>query len=198
MAASPDAPGAGSDAAAGTGPGAGRGPGSGSGTDADPSTSRSSAPTHVVVQVGGAVLHPGVVELPAGARWNDAVAAAGGPRLDADLDRVNLAAPVTDGARLFVPQVGVDPPVEVAASGAPSGVSGAEGEPDGPATPLDLNSATADELDALPGVGPTTAAAILEYRRRHGAFGSVDELDEVGGIGPSRLERLRPLVRVDA
>lgn len=149
----------------------------------------------VVVQVAGAVLAPGVVTLAPGARWNDAITAAGGPGPDADLDRVNLAAPATDGARLFIPRRGQDPPAEVAATSArPAGGTPTPNAAD--AAPIDLNTATADELDGLPGVGPSTAAAILEYRDRSGPFRAVDDLDQVAGIGPTRLERLRPLVRV--
>ncbi|MCU0261549.1 MAG: helix-hairpin-helix domain-containing protein, partial [Ilumatobacteraceae bacterium] len=110
--------------------------------------------------VAGAVAAPGVHRLPAGARVVDAVTAAGGPLPDAVLDAVNLAAPLVDGQRLYVPRAG-DDPVVLAAPGVP-GVDPAA--PPGPAGPVDLNRATVAELESLPGVGPATAAAIVEHR----------------------------------
>jgi competence protein ComEA len=162
--------------AAGTGHGAGSGP-----STTSPTTST------VVVHVAGAVVRSGVLHLPAGSRVVDAIAAAGGATIDADVDRVNLAAPLADGGWIHVPRVG-EP-----ASAPPGGGAGAT-----PATagPLDLNQATAAELEALPGIGPATAAAILAYREEHGPFASVDALGEVSGIGDAKLAQLRELVRV--
>lgn len=151
-----------------------------------PAPAATAAPAELVVHAAGAVVHPGVYRLHAGARVDDVVAAAGGPAPDADVDQIDLAAPVADGDRVYVPRRGEVPPPVVGASG----VSGAAG------APLDLNRATAAELDALPGVGPSTAQAIVDYRRTHGRFRSVDELGHVRGIGPARLATLRPLVRV--
>lgn len=151
-------------------------------------------PPPLVVHVAGAVLRPGLVESVEGARVSEVVAAAGGLRPDADASRLNLAARVVDGTRLYVPVLGEStPPPPVSAEG-----SAAAGPGDGSPVdaPLDLNSATAEQLDDLPGVGPATAAAIVAYRSRNGRFATVEDLAEVRGIGPAKLEALRPLVRV--
>jgi competence protein ComEA len=146
----------------------------------------------ILVHVVGAVVSPGVVRVPTGARVLDAVAAAGGPALDADLARVNLAAKLFDGQRVAVPRAGeVAPAVVDGGGGAADGSAAAE-----VAGPVDLNNATAVQLDTLPGVGPATAAAIIAYRTQHGPFRTVDALGDVKGIGPARLEQLRPLVTV--
>jgi competence protein ComEA len=142
----------------------------------------------LVVYVVGAVRRPGLYRVPNGSRVADAVSRAGGLTRRADPAGVNLAAPVADGEQLVVP---ARLPVAVAAAqGAP--VDGAGGA--APAGPVQLSVATAEQLDALPGIGPVTAEKIIEYRTTHGAFRSVDELDEVPGIGPSRVEQLRGLV----
>jgi competence protein ComEA len=135
----------------------------------------------LVVDIVGAVRRPGLYRLREGTRIADAVAAAGGTTAKADPAGVNLAAPLADGEQVVVPArgpAGASPP---AAGGSPS-------------APLDLNTASEEQLDALPGIGPTTAAKILAYRQEHGAFHSVDELDAVPGIGPSRIEQLKGLV----
>ena len=143
-------------------------------------------PGDAVVDVAGAVVRHGLVRVAAGSRVGDAVAAAGGPSADADLDQVNLAARVSDGERVYVPRRGeAPPPAATAGSGADAATTG----------PVDLNTATAEQLDTLPGVGPATAAAIIEYRTRHGRFRSVDGLLDVPGIGPAKLASLRPRVR---
>jgi len=148
----------------------------------------------LVVHVAGAVTRPGLVTVPEGARVADAVAAAGGVRSDADTVRLNLAERLVDGSRLYVPSAGEsEPPLVVTAAG---GGSGGGGGPGAPAGPLDLNTATAAQLETLPGVGPATATAIVTHRERNGRFVSVDGLGDVRGIGPSKLEALRPLVRV--
>lgn len=158
----------------------------------------------VVVHVAGAVAAPGVVRLAATGRIVDAVAAAGGLRPDADPDRVNLAAPVADGQRIVIPVLGQPLPAEVLAEPgigatpggpAPVGATPAGGGGTGVAV-VDLNTATAEQLDTLPGVGPATAAAILAHRDETGPFGSVDELIDVRGIGEAKLEALRDLVVV--
>ncbi|HET6953611.1 MAG TPA: helix-hairpin-helix domain-containing protein [Acidimicrobiales bacterium] len=146
----------------------------------------------VVVHVVGAVVTPGVQRLPSGSRTVDAVDAAGGTVPEADLARLNLAAVLTDGQQVYVPRLGeVAPPV--AAGGA------APGAPGGPATaaaPVDLNAATLAQLDELPGIGPTTAQAIIDHREQNGPFASVEELLDVRGIGDAKLEQLRDLVTV--
>jgi competence protein ComEA len=148
----------------------------------------------VVVDVAGAVVRPGLVSVTSGARVADAVAGAGGLRPDADVDRLNLASPVADGARVYVPTIGQSSiPVPVGATGGAAGGAPGDGATTIPA-PVDLNSATADQLDALPGVGPSTAQAIISYRTAHGSFASVDDLDQVRGIGPGKLSQLRDLV----
>ncbi len=146
-------------------------------------------PSEAVVHVAGAVSSPGLVVVEGGARVADVVAAAGGPTADADLDRVNLAAPVGDGDRVWIPELGDDEvPVVVGGPSSPADEASA--------VPLDVNTATLDQLDSLPGVGPATAAAIVAERDRVGGFGAVDDLIEVSGIGPAKLEQLRDLVRV--
>ncbi len=155
-------------------------------------------PTGVVVHVSGAVVLPGVVELSSGARTVDALLAAGGAAIDADLDRVNLAAVVVDGERIHVPAQGEDvPPVVVAPfrSGAASTTSGGGGS-DAPPPLLDINGATAEALEALPGVGPSTAQAIVQTRVNRGPFLSVDELLDVPGIGEAKLAQIEPYVLV--
>ena len=141
----------------------------------------------VVAHAAGAVVVPGLYTLRDGARVADLVAAAGGPTPDADLDRLNLAAPLADGAQVFVPRLGQ--PVPPGATGSAPGSTSASG-------PVDLNLATAADLEALPGIGPATAAAILAERDRRGGFRSVEDLLDVRGIGPAKLESLRDLVTV--
>jgi competence protein ComEA len=146
---------------------------------------RSAAPkaaAQLYVDVAGAVRRPGLYRLRTGARVADALGRAGGPTRTADLELVNLAALVADGEQVVVPRRGGV--ATAAAGGAPAAASG----------PVHLNSATLEQLDALPGVGPVTAQKIVDYRTQHGGFGSVDELDAVPGIGPARLADLRPLV----
>jgi competence protein ComEA len=134
----------------------------------------------VVVDVVGAVRLPGLHSLAPGTRIADAVRAAGGATAKADLALVNLAAPLADGEQIVVP-------VRGAAQASSAGGSS-------PTAPLDLNTATAEQLDALPGVGPATAAKIIAFRLAHGSFHSVEELDAVPGIGPARIEQLKGLV----
>jgi len=150
------------------------------------SASTSTTTVTVVAHAAGAVVHPGVYELRSGARVADLLDAAGGPAPGADVDRLNLAALVTDGERVYVPRLGE---AVVAADGDSSGGDAASG-------PLDLNTATMEQLDALPGVGPATAKAILDERKRRGRFRSVDDLLDVRGIGPAKLDALRDLVKV--
>jgi competence protein ComEA len=143
----------------------------------------------LVVDVAGKVRHPGIVELPAGSRVIDAIRAAGGARPHVDLSSINLARLLVDGEQILVgvaPLSASDPFLGVPSSTA-TGV---------PSTPINLNTATEPELETLPGVGPVTAAAILEWRSEHGAYTSVDELLEIDGIGDATLADLAPLVTV--
>lgn len=136
----------------------------------------------LVVHVAGAVRQPGLYTLEEGSRVDDAIARAGGAKPKAALELVNLAAPVADGQQIVVPSRAAGG----AGGGSPGGaVAGGK---------VQLNSATLEQLDALPGIGPVTAQKILDYREQKGAFQSVDELDAVPGIGPARLEQLRELV----
>ncbi|MBD0317719.1 MAG: helix-hairpin-helix domain-containing protein [Thermoleophilia bacterium] len=140
-------------------------------------------PRQVIVHVVGAVVEPGLYRLADGSRVDDAIRRAGGAKPKAALELVNLAAPVADGQQVVVPARG-------AAGGGAAGSSASA-----PSTRrVHLNSATVEELDALPGVGPVTAQKIVDYRTAKGAFSSVDELDAVPGIGPARLAELRELV----
>ena len=138
----------------------------------------------LVVDVAGAVRHPGLYRLRSGSRIDDAIASAGGATAKAQLDTVNLAAPVADGEQVVVPGRGV---AGVAAASAPAAGSS-------PTAPLDLNSATLEQLENLPGIGPVTAQKILDYRQQHGAFHSVAELQGVPGIGPAHMAQLKGLV----
>ena len=164
------------------------------------STTVTAAP--IVVDVVGAVRVPGVVSLRTDARVVDAIRAAGGATAGADLVRLNLAAKLVDGARVAVPRLGEPPPAvdpaAVTGGAAPGDASGgATAGASGAATgPININTATADELEALPGIGPTLSAAIVQERDRNGPFRSVDELTRVPGIGEGRLAQLHDLVTV--
>jgi competence protein ComEA len=133
----------------------------------------------LVVDVAGAVRHPGLYRLEQGTRIADAVAVAGGATARADIELVNLAAPLADGEQVVVPK---------------RGAAAASGGAASPTAPLDLNTASLEQLDTLPGVGPSTAQKILDFRQAHGAFHSLADLDAVSGIGPSRLAQLKGLV----
>ena len=177
----------------------------------------------VRVHVAGAVNNPGVYTLPAQGRTVDAIAAASGAAADADLDRVNLAGALSDGVQIYVPHRGeTAAPAQIqpnggtanagqgnAANGASQNGASQSGTQPQPArtltasgsaqkgsTPVNINTATAEELQSLPRIGPAMAQRIIAWREAHGGFRSVDELDAVPGIGPSMLENLRPLVTV--
>jgi competence protein ComEA len=166
----------------------------GDGGGAAGSSTTATAATEVVVHVAGAVVSPGVRRLPPGSRVTDALDAAGGALPGADLPRINLAALLVDGQQVYVPKPGEEVPV--AAAGVPGGVGAAGSGGPVPGAAVDLNTATAEQLDTLPGVGPATAAAIIAHREQHGPFTSVDQLLDVRGIGEARLEQLRDLVSV--
>ena len=145
----------------------------------------------VLVHVAGAVRRPGVYRLREGMRIDDALRLAGGPRRRADLSAINLAAKVEDGRQVLVPErarAGARAPVAGPGSGAATGQA--------PGAPVDINTATIEQLDALDGIGPATAQSILDYREEHGGFESVEELGQVPGIGEKRLATLREGVTV--
>ena len=158
-------------------------------TSVPPSTSATEAPL-IFVQVAGAVLRPGVYQVPADSRAFQAVMQAGGFTEDADEQAVPLASLLSDGCRLYVPRKGetVSGPV---LSGTPATAGGNTTVSSGP---VSLNSATLEQLDSLPGIGPALAQRIISYRESKGPFTSVDQLGDVSGIGASKLEQLRPLV----
>jgi competence protein ComEA len=148
----------------------------------------------VIVHVAGAVHKPGVYRLSGSARVADAVERAGGATRRADLGGVNLAAKLEDGRQIVVPlraRAGSAATAGAAAAGAGTSAPGAA-----PAVPVNLNTATPEQLDTLPGVGPATVQKIVEYREQHGGFGSVDELGQIAGIGEKRLAALRDKVQV--
>jgi competence protein ComEA len=145
---------------------------------APPSTAPGGRAAAIVVDVEGAVRRPGLVHLPKASRVADAVARAGGMTAKASRAGVNLAAPVSDDQQVLVPGAGA---VGAAAGGPAAG-------------PVSLSSATVEQLDALPGIGPVTAQKIVDYRTQHGAFRSVAELDAIPGIGPARISQLQGLV----
>jgi competence protein ComEA len=135
------------------------------------------------VYVSGAVQTPDVYELRPDCIVKDALAAAGGPADDADLDRINLAAPLADGQQIYVPHVGEGaPPVQL-----PAAQPASQGK-------IDLNTADLATLETLPGIGPSLAQRILDYRQAHGPFGGIEELTEVSGIGPATLAEIRDLI----
>lgn len=142
-------------------------------------------PSPITVYITGAVNEPQTtVSLPSGSRVQDAIDAAGGLSDAADLDRVNLAGIVRDGDQVHVPEIGDDTVVDVVPTASGGGI-------------VHINTATADELATLPGIGPATAQAILEYRDTNGPFESMEDLDLVPGIGPATLERLEGLIVFD-
>jgi competence protein ComEA len=150
-----------------------------------PAKPRAAAAKLLVIDVAGAVRRPGLYRLREGSRIDDAIAVAGGATAKAQLDAVNLAAPLADGEQIVVPGRGA---AGAAAAASPPAAGSS------PSAPLDLNTATAEQLDSLPGIGPVTAQKIIDFRQEHGAFHSVAELEGVPGIGEGRLAQLKGLV----
>lgn len=177
-----------------------------SNTIASNTDASSALPTgaNITVYVSGEVVKPGVYVLMATSRVIDALQAAGGATNQADLVVVNLAAPLVDAAQVFIPRIGSTPRVTLprphAGINLPiaggSGGAGVGGGATSAAGIVDINSATLSDLDALPGVGPSTAQAIIDYRTANGPYVSVDDLLNVRGIGPSKLAAMRARVRV--
>ncbi len=145
----------------------------------------------LVVHVAGAVQAPGVYPLPAGARVIDGIRAAGGAAPGADLAAINLARPLTDGERVYIPRRGETPPPE--AGGGPQTQSGGGGSSGGK---VNLNAATSAELEALPGIGEVLAQRIVDYRTQHGPFRSVRDLLKVEGIGEKKFDSIKDYVTV--
>lgn len=175
------------------------------------SATATAAPSSIFVHVDGAVAVPGVYELTASARANDAVVAAGGLSAEADTSAINLAAPLVDGDKLHIPRVGEDASAGAAPGSSQGGTtaqggsalsertgSGAAGAADSGSaeTLVNINSASVEELDSLPGVGPSTAAAIVEDRDANGPFTSPEDLMRVSGIGEKKFEKLKGRIRV--
>jgi len=146
-----------------------------------------------VVHVAGAVRRPGVYRLPAGARVQDAVRRAGGARPGADVNAINLAAKVADGQQVVVPKRAGAGGAAAPAGGGSSVGATAGAAPAGP--PISLNSATAEQLDTLDGVGPATAQKIIAWRTQHGGFRSIADLGQVPGIGPKKLAAIKDRVQ---
>ncbi|MEW1832970.1 ComEA family DNA-binding protein [Streptomyces sp. NPDC088196] len=181
--------------------GGGEGGAAGKGTESRASSvgargAASAAGTEIVVDVSGKVREPGVHRLPAGSRVTDALRAAGGVRPGTTTEGLNRARFLVDGEQIVV---GGPPPAAVPGAGGANttGVAGSAGTAAGvgPTAPISLNTATADQLNTLPGVGPVLAQHIIDYRTQHGGFRSVDELRQVNGIGDRRFSDLRDLVQ---
>jgi competence protein ComEA len=139
--------------------------------------------TDVVVDVAGAVSDPGVYRLPAGARVNDAIQRAGGATARAEIDSINLAARLTDGQQVVVPERLSGSSATAASSTGGIGMD--------PAAPINIGTASVDDLDTIEGIGPVTAQKIVAFRDQHGGISSVDQLDQIDGVGPATMDALR-------
>jgi len=154
-------------------------------TQADPAAT-TGTPATIQVYVSGAVKHPDVYTLPARCIVKDAMLAAGGPAEDADLDRINLAAPLSDGMQIHFPRKGEAAP-------APGG-SGPGGAP--ASGPVNINTATLDQLDTLPGIGPSIGQSIIDYRTANGPFKTIEQIKDVKGIGDALFEKIKNSITV--
>lgn len=154
----------------------------------------------IIVYVSGAVVRPGVVEINTKSRINDAIQAAGGPAENADLARINLAQIVNDGEQIHVPNTSDSQAGILDGASAPLGVGGAEQNTSGTGgtsqAKINLNSATLEQLDSIPGIGPVTAREILAWREKNGGFKSIDDLLQISGIGEKTLEKMRPYLAI--
>ena len=159
-----------------------------------------SAAADVVVYVCGAVKSPGVVRVPAGARVADALALAGGPVAKAELDGVNLAAKVVDGQQIMVPERAATVAAGSSAGTGSSAASGSSAAAGGsaatPGAPININTATLEELDALSGVGPATAQKIIDFRTANGPFKTIDDIKNVSGIGDAKFAAMKDSITV--
>jgi competence protein ComEA len=142
------------------------------------------------VHVAGAVEQPGVYQLPRGSRVQDAIEAAGGLRTDADPQTLNLAARLEDGSQIYVPAEGEDRPASV------STAQSSAAEDTSPLYPININTASVEELQLLPGIGESKAESIVEYREANGLFASIEDIMEVSGIGQSTFDEFKELITV--
>jgi len=156
-------------------------------------------PAPLVVYITGAVIHPGVYSLPRLSRVSNAIEAAGGLQPDADQSAVNLAAKLSDGQKIVVAKIN-EPVTGIEVPSTPSGQPGPQSAFTTPSieTPLDLNTATVEELDLLPGIGPTRAADIVTYRTQHGSFKKIDEIMNITGIGQAIFDSIKELIYVES
>lgn len=143
-------------------------------------------PSPIRVYVSGAVSHPDVYSLPAGTINRDAINAAGGALPDADLNRVNLAGPLSDGQQIYVPRVGEAVAAPPSIGGSPALIG-----------PININTATEAQLEALPHIGPAIAARIIQYRDEHGPFERIEDIQNVPGIGPATFDDIKALITVN-
>ena len=151
-----------------------------------PTSPPTATPGPILVYVSGAVANPDVYELPPDSLVRDAISAAGGAVGDADLNHINLALVLQDGDHVYIPTVG-EPPTpapDIAASPTPSG-------------PININTATLEELDLLPGIGPALAERIIDYRETRGPFTAIEQIQNVAGIGPATFEDLQDLITIE-
>lgn len=161
-------------------------------TAADAAAEADAEETTIVVHVDGAVAEPGVYELPSGSRANDAVIAAGGLLDDADTSTINLAATLSDGEKLYIPTEGEEVTVSTTSTSTTTSTSDDSSETE----LININTATAEELDELPGIGEATAAAIIEDRETNGEFTSIEDIMRVSGIGEAKFANIKDLICV--
>jgi len=145
-------------------------------------------PGPIQVYISGAVAQPDVYVVPSGAIVRDALALAGGPASDADLNAVNLAQTLHEGDQVYIPRMGEVPPPAPSAG---------QSEPSAPTGPININIATQTELESLPGIGPAIASRIIEYRESNGPFASIEAIQNVSGIGPATFDNIKDLITVD-
>jgi len=153
-----------------------------------PTALSSPAPAPIRVYISGEVLNPDVYQLPNDAIMMDVVEAAGGFSPLADPDTVNLAMAMSDGLHVHIPKPGSEPIISVETSGAK--------EPGSLSAPININTASLDQLDLLPGIGPVTAQKILDYRQANGPFSEIEEIQQVSGIGPAKYDQMQDLIVV--
>jgi len=157
-----------------------------------PALTATPTPSPLRVYITGAVLHPDVYRLAAGSIVKDAIEAAGGVTQDADLVRINLAQELQDQQQIYVPRVGEDEAPPPVAGGEPTPSSGSAGL----AGKININTATTEELDTLPGIGPAFAQRIIEYRNANGPFKTIEEITNISGIGDATFQKFKDRISV--